>query len=442
MANDIVVIEVSQVQAPIPSTFQQTGAMVSQGGTSTAAGTRSLITQIADYTAIVAGAKPLASVTWLSGVATATTTAAHGWTTGDTTAVVVAGVVGATVANGYNGTFQATITGANTFTFPVATNPGLATVTAGIVTDEDVTELTEAITTFFSNGSSVSVYILELGQAADTAVEGVAALTTYLQANPLQNYVYLIPRSWDGVAQFVALAKTNAANTSLVYFAVTTSFANHTQYIGTKSVLYLVENGTLLSTEFSIASQMWQMLSGNPSATSKIPPFAFRYLQGVTANTTLTAPQLTTLKADFGNYVDTGAEGGISNTIIKFGTTADGRDFSYWYSVDWVQINLKRDLANEIINGSNNLINPLDYDQAGINRLKARAQSTMNRGGTYGLVLLPVTVTATDFLTYTTNNPNDYPKGIYNGLTVTYTPQRGFTQIIFALTVTDFVSGS
>lgn len=442
MTNDIVVINVSQIQAPIPSTLQQTGAVISQGGTTAAAGTRSLITQIADFTAIVAGGKALASITWLSGVATATTVAPHGWTTGDTTAVVVAGVVGATTANGYNGTVQATITGASTFTYPVATNPGLATVTAGVVTDEDVTELTEIITTFFANGSAVSVYILELGQIADTPVEGIAAFTTYLQANPLQNYVYLVPRNWDGVAQFVALVKTNTSNTSIVYFLVTTTFANHTQYIGTKSVLYMIENATLLTTEFSIAAQMWQMLSGNPSATSKIPPFAFRYLSGVTANTTLTAPQLVTLKADFGNYVDTGAEGGISNTLIKFGTTADGRDFSYWYSVDWVQINLKRDLANEIINGSNNLTNPLDYDQNGINRLKARSQSTMNRGGTYGLVLLPVSVTATDFLTYTTNNPNDYPKGIYNGLAVTYTPQRGFTQIIFAVTVTDFVASS
>ncbi|MXE01577.1 hypothetical protein FQZ98_27505, partial [Escherichia coli] len=86
------------------------------------------------------------------------------------------------------------------------------------------------------------------------------------------------------------------------------------------------------------------------------------------------------------NYVDTGAEGGISNTILVKGVTSDGNDMTYWYSVDWVQINVDMQLANTVINGSNNPINPLYYNQDGIDRLQQVAQAVFNTGVSYGLV--------------------------------------------------------
>ncbi len=116
----------------------------------------------------------------------------------------------------------------------------------------------------------------------------------------------------------------------------------------------------------------------------------------------------------------------------------DGNDFTYWYSVDWVQINVELDLANEVINGSNNPLAPLYYNQDGINRLQARAQATMNRGISDGLVLAPVSVAAIPFVTYVADNPSDYAAGTYNGLSVTYTPSRGFKSITFNVQVQNF----
>ena len=158
-------------------------------------------------------------------------------------------------------------------------------------------------------------------------------------------------------------------------------------------------------------------LNNDPSTTNKVAPFAFRYLFGVTAYPIRgNSATLALLKAAAVNWVGTGAEGGISNTILMWGTTMDGRDATYWYSVDWVQIN----------------------NQDGINRLQVRSQATMNRGISYGLVLAPVTVTAVNFVDYVLENESDYRIGKYAGLAVTYTPARGFTQIVFNVNVSDF----
>jgi hypothetical protein len=164
-------------------------------------------------------------------------------------------------------------------------------------------------------------------------------------------------------------------------------------------------------------------------------------LFGVTP-VTLSLTQQTALKAAFVNWVTTGAEGGISNKMQVWGTTGDGNDFLYWYSVDWVQINANLIISNTVINGSNTTSNPLYYNQTGINRLQASAQSVMNTAIGYGLALAPVKVTAVSFTTYVAENPSDYATGTYNGLAVTYTPSTGFTQITFNVTVSNFPIGA
>jgi hypothetical protein len=218
---------------------------------------------------------------------------------------------------------------------------------------------------------------------------------------------------------------------------VSATLANYSSWTGKKSAVVMVEDVNAPMTECSAAAMLWNALNYNPSDTNKVAPMAFQYVVGVTPFSGNQTVQQT-LKTANVNYIGTGAEGGISNTLILWGVTADGRDYTYWYSVDWVQININLSLSNAIINGSNNPINPLYYNQAGINTLQKVAQGTMNSGVAFGLVLPPVTVQAVSFSTYVTNNPSDYSIGKYAGLSVTYTPARGFTQIIFNVNVSDF----
>jgi len=434
-ALSIVTVTVPQQVGEAPILLQETGAAISQGSTTAAANTLTLITQVSDLTAILTAAKAISTITWASSVATVTTAAPHGFTVSDTISIVIAGAV----PTGYNGTFTCTVTGASTFTYPLTTNPGSETTPGTYLVAEEA-ELLAMITTWFAQGSANALYVLELG--AGNPNDGVATLTTWLNNNPATVYSFLVPREWDANANFISLLASYENTTAKTYFFVTTTTGTYTNYTNLmKCVFALIEAPGISATEFSVAAAMWVLNNYNPSAVNLVTPFAFSYVYGVTPYPTVGNQALrTTLKTANINIIGLGSEGGITNTLLLWGTTKDGHDMTYWYSVDWVQLHVDEDVSAAVINGSNNPQNPLYYDQAGINTLQAVAQGTMSRGVTYGLVLPPVTVTAIPFATYVVQNPSDYPLGIYRGLAVIYTPQRGFTEIIFNVTVSAFPS--
>jgi hypothetical protein len=217
---------------------------------------------------------------------------------------------------------------------------------------------------------------------------------------------------------------------------------NYTPYIGLKSASYWLRAPTdLAANNFPAAAAFANVIGYIPSQVNQLSPFSFRFTYGSNPFP-LTGSDAVNFKAASVNYIDTGAEGGISNTIMKWGRTGDGNPINYWYAVDWLQINMKLGLANEIINGSNRPTNPLYYNQPGINILLNRAQQLLNQAVSYGMLLSNATTpvaSAIPFLTYTTNNPSAYAQGVYNGLSATVFPSQGFTSITFALNVTDFV---
>jgi hypothetical protein len=455
----IVTVNVSLLQAPTPITLQQTGAFISVGATTGAANSLALLTQLSDLTPLLKDAAAITSQTWTANVATTTTTAPHGIPNGDVVTVTIAGVTPAQ----YNGTFQATSTGASTFTYPLTSNPGGPATVQGTWILGDVSELLSMATTFFAQGSAQSVYVLELGEL-DT-VDAIAALTAWLTANPKTLYGVLVPREWDGISQFITLIASFESTTSLFYFWVTTTTGTYTDYTALmKDVVTLVEAPGIPTLEFSLAAAFYRALAYRPSNTNKVAPMAFGYVFGVTpyptrGNNTL----LTSLKAASCNYIGTGAEGGITNTIFLWGTTQDGRDFTYWYSIDWMQLTAAQALANEVINGANNPVNPLYYDQPGINRLQARLAGVVTNAVTFGLATGTViqteldgpsldqaldansfvdqaVVNAVPFVPYVTASPTDYREGTYQGLTIIYIPARGFISIVLNIVASDFVT--
>jgi hypothetical protein len=434
MANNIVTVVVSQTVAAAPNTLQQQGAFISQGGTTLDDGATALITQLSELTAILVGAVANTSLVWSGGTVTVTTSSPHGLTVSDQISLTIAGVT----PTGYNGTYLATITGTSTFTYALGVNPGSATV-PGTWVPASRAELLAMGTTYFAQGNATAVYVLELGAHEDT--DNVGEWVTFItDSDPQEFYAYTAPEDWAANAAFLAAVANYNSLTSKVYVFVEMSTGNYTGYDSTmKCVVGNIAAPLQPATAFLGAAGMYQMLSADPSSTNKVAPFAFRYLFGVTAYPTKgNAALLDTLKAAGVNYVGTGAEGGITNLVWFWGTSMDGRDLLYWYSVDWVQINLDTDLANAVINGSNNPTNPLYYNQDGINRLKAVAQQTLNRAIAYGMALGPIEVTATPFIEYVVENPSDYSAGIYKGLAVTFTPARGFKAITFNLQVSDF----
>lgn len=460
---NIVIVNVSQQIAPTPNTLQKTGAFISQGATSTAPGTLTLLTEMSSLSSIINGSAAISSISasgsGSSWTVTVATTTPHGLPISDILLITITGAS----PSAYNGTYRCTITGTSTFTYTLTANPGLATTT-GVYTLEDVGELNAMATTFFAQGNNQSVYVLELG--AGNPAEGVAYLTTWLINNVNTIYSFLVPRTWGSEPTFQTLIQSYEAPNKKTYFWVTMTLSNYTSYSALqKCVFGLIEAPSVIPTaEFSLAAPFYHSLNYDPSATNKVAPFAFSFVYGVTPYPTFgNSALLATLKAASVNIIGTGAEGGISNTIIFWGTTMDGNDFTYWYSVDWVQINCELMIANAIINGSNNPVNPLYYNQQGINVLEGVIASVIANGVTFGLVLgTPIqvaldgpdldyqinlgtyqgrsVVNAIPFITYSNENPGDYKIGKYSGFSVIYVPARGFTQIVLNLVVSQFVS--
>ena len=461
----IVTVNVTTTLAPTPATLQRTGAFVSHGGTSLTAGTFQLLTASSDLAAILTAPAANTSLAWSTGTVTVTTTAPHGYTNADIVQFTIAGVT----PTAYNGTFTCTITGANTFTYTLVSDPGLETV-PGTFVPVSATELTEMNTTWWAQGSSLGVYVLELGKLGD--ITAIAALSTYLTNNPNSNYTpgstgyfyaYCVPREWAGETTYQTLTAAYEAADKMTYFFTPMTTVNYTNFTNTqKAVWGSVEAPTILSTEYDAAADMYDVCVQNPSSTSQVPPFAFTYQFNVTpyplsGNSTI----LASLKAAGVNVVGTGAQGGISNNILLYGTTMDTKSFNWWYSIDWTVLNCNLAVANAVINGSNTNINPLYYNQAGINTLQSTVARVLNNGVTYGLLLGTViqteldpttfatnvangvyagnaVVNAVPFTTYVAENPSDYSIGKYGGLQVAIVPQLGFEQIVIDLNASQF----
>lgn len=178
-------------QAPTPSQLQQSGAIVSVGGTTLAAGTYQYCGNLAAVTSIAATSYAITSLAWATGTVTATVTSGILPSVGTTFTTTISGAT----PNAYNGTYTATVASATTFTYSIVTNPGTETV-AGFFTLSGTSPITAAATTFFAQGQSVGVYVLELGDITGVDAQ-IAALGTWITNNPNIFYAYLVPAAWD-----------------------------------------------------------------------------------------------------------------------------------------------------------------------------------------------------------------------------------------------------
>lgn len=443
MGYEIVTVNVSQTIGATPSNLQQMSAILSFGATLQEPGMPVLLTQdsdILDLVKIPVGTLTAENSSYGSDF---TLTLAEGQSIdrdpGSEIEITISGCSPTT----WNGTYTATLADTSTLTWTDSdsTLDGSPT-TLGQFTIHGSDDLLVSNDTFFGQGKqTVGTYLLELGYQNDIAADEVAALKEYMQMPLKRFYAYLVPESWKGNIDFITLAKLYTANDAKQYFFALEDTPTDTNYVTPYDTIksIIATSDDTYPTTNAAAAVMWNFVSASPSEVNKVPPMAFRYLLAVNANQAKDNI-LKTMVAQNINYVDTGAEGGISNTILVKGVTSDGKDMTYWYSVDWVQINVDMALANEVINGSNNPINPLYYNQDGIDRLQQRAQSVFNTGVSYGLVNGQTPVNAISFKQYVKNNPNDYGIGRYAGLSATYTPMRGFTTIIFNINVTMQIS--
>jgi hypothetical protein len=445
-------------------------------------------------------------------------------TAGDVIPMVLSG--NTPIGPGFNGLYNATVVSATSFTYPVTTSPGTL-ATKGTAYPLKCVELNQMATTFFGQGNEIGVWVLELGYDNNPA-NNVTAFQNWLQQNPLTIYGFLMPRKFgcDGTILGTAatplpftnlLKQFEAPSNTMEYFWLTCAsggvngfkpywptatymnlfFPGQLGSGGTKGtgssfkdVIQMVESPALIDPtlifvaasgadpaqyltpnmldpngEFTLAAMFYNALAYRPSNTNRISPMAFKFLYGVTEYPQKNnGPILRNFKSANTNYVSTGAEGGISFTMVYEGVTLDGHDyFNWWYTIDWVQIEINLNLSNAIINGSNNPLAPLYYNQDGINYLEVVLLHTMQSAQTFGMVLGKIEMTGYDgpdltaainggqfagkcnvnavpFLNYTLANPGDYKIGEYDGLSTLFIPARGFIHILVNVVATDLIS--
>lgn len=297
-------------------------------------------------------------------------------------------------------------------------------------------ELQAKYNSFMANNKGALTFdILELG--AGTTAAGITALSAFLTANPKKYYSYLLPVGWAADATLAPVLSAHSAQNEMVYFYFTSTTGAAASYAGIKSARQAINSPTALTTESLAAAWFALELNYAPSATNKKTQAEFAFLFGITQYAVTNAEAISFKTLNLA-YAGSGAEGGISNTILRNANGGDGKQTGYWYAIDWAQIEINLALANAVINGSN-MQPPLSYDNAGINYLRDVAQNRGNAGIGFNL-LLQCTVTAIDLVTYTTANPNDRPLGIYSGLSCRIVTQIGFESIVFNLNVSDFVA--
>jgi hypothetical protein len=474
--NSIVDVQVQTVQAPTPNTYQQTGCFVSFGGTTIATSNMEELTQASDLDAFVNGPEGIATMTWTAGVVSVSTLSpmVPGYTAGDTPNMSISGCTPA----GYNYTGAVTIVDDSTFHYPVSTDPGLSTVVGTFQTQTSI-ELSQMVATYFAQGNMSSVWVLELGQGS-TITANAASLQTFLSANDRLFCGYLLPRKCGASSVNIDAFKPIFAQyqhpEAMTYFWLTVTSATQTVLDNTfKCVIQFVEAPSVTDPtkgnlgdpdgEFSCAAMFYNAVAFKPSSINPVAPMAFKYLYGVTAYPTQNlGPVLKSFKASFTNYVATGAEGGIAYTIVYEGCTKDGNDyFNWWWTIDWVQININLNLSNAVVNGSNNALAPLYYNQGGIDFLETVLYGTMYTASIFGMVLGRLSMTQMDspelinqinagtfagqcnvnavpFTPYSLANPGHYKIGEYDGLSVLFIPARGFIHILVNVVASSLIS--
>jgi hypothetical protein len=554
--NPIVTVNVSTILAPAVPTYQQTGALVSFGGTNLTPNSSAFLTQFSDLTPLLRNGGGISAAVWAGATGTITaasynagtglvtltvtgtlpvsspntftttitglvpaalngqvlatvvsatsityplavapgtiTTPTGNWNYGQVTATINGTLptyvtVGSSIhllINGllpiaYNGEVTALVVSATSISYPLAANPGTATPPVlGNWQIYNTNQINAQASTWFRQGSGVGAYVLELGYQPTFAAE-ITAIETWLTNSPLSYYGYLLPDYWGSIANIpAALTMYNQFTNpeAMTYFWTTIDLGAVGMIANTvKSVVQLVEspgvkNARKLSTvgnytEFTLAAMFFWGMQFKATSVTRVSPMCFKFVFGVTAYPTSgNGPVLVTFKTNNVNYIQTGAEGGIAFTNVYQGVTADGKDyFNWWWTIDWVQIQINIDLSNAIINGSNNPLAPLYYNQPGINTLQAVLAGTMQRGVGYGMVLGVVNqteynstdlsaaiaqnvftgtcnVNAVPFIPYSIQNPSDYGDGEYDGLSTLFIPSRGFVHILVQVVATDIVT--
>jgi len=238
-------------------------------------------------------------------------------------------------------------------------------------------------------------------------------------------------------AQTVMTANYSSPTGRTYFFVTCPSAAAMANYATIKSVIATAPSPTAASTEFAAAGPFYQELANDPTPLTRLAQLGYRFMFGITPwKSAGNQPAITAILSAYGNLIGEAAETGLSDSILYKGYTMDGKQASWWYGIDWFQIQVKQALAAAIVLGSNEYP-PLDYDQNGIDRLTTVAEEVLLAAIRCGCARSGV-ISAIPYGKYKIANPGDVSAGIYNAFSATIAGPNGFSTITFAIDAVQF----
>lgn len=316
------------------------------------------------------------------------------------------------------------------------------------------TEFSKSIQGYFNYSGNRSVNVLELGQVSETTTLQTQAtqIDTIIKSGLHRSYMYLIPTSfYIENSPIVSIMQEYTKETSAQYFMISTTAdvttdAVATQFKNLKSC-FLVYDNSDTSQNINLAGSILGILASSKfdiSGNNKASPLNFKILQGFKFNpiNRVLLNKLTQYPANF-------IFNEVGYATIGNGRYTNGDAWDYWYQWDLTQLALQQKITQLLINGVNNPVNVIRFDQQGIDIINASVKSTLSEYiqlgciNTYAMALNPANntlvglnnINTIDFNTYISQYPDKYQNEIYDGISFYVLINRYIRQCILNITL-------
>lgn len=320
---------------------------------------------------------------------------------------------------------------------------------------EDEDKLMQYVTSLNNtpfDAENYSIYLEEHGTKDSDYSSKVKAINDFVTNSELPCYIFILP---DGMGNYELLqaelfALYGQLNQPVYFFldyngqAESVEISNHYEQVKDQKSAALFLNNTEGQSLSALSAGMFASYKFDLSQTNPASPFNYKRLDGVKFSP-LPLPIKQNLIQLSVNFVDQ-----VANQIVLLnGRYGDTFAIDYRYQWDLTSFRVETDLKSLILNGVNNPIYVIKYNQNGIDILQARVKSSLNAMIELGAVteyaasinaatgdLINVgDITCIGFREYITNNPEDYENEIYGGISFYLRIGKYIRQVILNITL-------
>lgn len=305
---------------------------------------------------------------------------------------------------------------------------------------------------FFANNANGTAFVLEVGAVvgADPGTN-IAALASFITAGIDVCGHYSVPNIFYGDTDYAALVTLYSTDNPMPVFSnhIThgTAPADQAAFaaLAAKSAWFPIYPSAV-ATENAAGAWVGIMASSvyDVSPDNLMTPLQYKQVVGVTAEKLATTFR-TALINNAVNFV--GTMQGL--TVLMNGRYADNFSWDYRFSEAVTLQDIQDSLLAAIINGANVPAASIPYNQDGIDKLLAVANSralfrkscnmvtdfAQGLDNTGTLLVTKNTFKATDFYTYKSANPAKYAAGEYDGLSGIIEIGKFFRKVTFNVTL-------